>query len=178
LVRPRPGSKTGGVVSSETTLGEAGQGSDAEAIGIARRGEDRTVLRTSSYTQQARPIELHKVERSMSTPWCAEICDWRYSGRWSAYLLTSTCASSAPGACTQCFRSPRLQFHRLRRRNLGQPRPAAIARPAAHLNAYLRGDVIKCFGAVFADRMRWRTAAPADLVGDIDHDLHPRQMLR
>ena len=56
--------------------------------------------------------------------------------------------------------------------------PAAIARPADHLNAYLRGDVIKHLGAVFADRMQRRTTATAGLVGDIDHDLHPRQMLR
>jgi hypothetical protein len=62
--------------------------------------------------------------------------------------------------------------------NGGFAAPAAIARPADHLNADLRGDVIKHLGPVFADRMQRRATAPADLVGDIDHDLHPRQMLR
>src|SRR3954471_24657797 len=27
-------------------------------------------------------------------PWRARICDWRYSGQWSAYFATSTCATS------------------------------------------------------------------------------------
>jgi hypothetical protein len=45
--------------------------------------------------QQARPTQLHNVERSNVTPWRAKICDWRYSGRWSLYLPISTCASRA-----------------------------------------------------------------------------------
>jgi hypothetical protein len=70
------------VVSSANTLGEAS-----------------TVLSTSSCSgashQQARPTQLHSVERSSVTPWRAKICAWRYSGKWSLYLLTSTCANSA-----------------------------------------------------------------------------------
>jgi hypothetical protein len=87
-------------------------------------------------------------------------------------------AAPAQAPARRRLRNPCLPFHRLRRWNLGQPRPAAIARPADHLHAHLRGDVIKHLGAVFADRMRRRSTAPTGLVGDIDHDLHPRQMLR
>ena len=54
--------------------------------------------------------------------------------------------------------------------------PAAIARAADHLNPKLRWNVIKHLGAVLADHMQGRTAAPAGLVGDIDHNLDPRQM--
>jgi len=57
-------------------------------------------------------------------------------------------------------------------------RPAAIARAADHLNAYLCRDVIKHLGAVFANCVQWRAATGAGLVGDIDHNLDPRQMLR
>src|ERR1700733_8507336 len=56
-------------------------------------------------------------------------------------------------------------------------RPATIAGTADHLNAYLRRDVIKHLGAVLADRMQAGAAACAGLVGYIDHDLDPRQML-
>ena len=56
--------------------------------------------------------------------------------------------------------------------------PAAIARPADHLNAKLGGDVVQHLGTVFADRMQRRTTARAGLVVDIDHDLDPRQMRR
>ncbi len=55
---------------------------------------------------------------------------------------------------------------------------AAIARAANHPHPKLRGDDIQHFGAVFADLMQGRAAARAGLVGDIDHDLDPRQMRR
>ena len=45
--------------------------------------------------QQARPTQLLKVERSSVTPCRASICAWRYSGRLSQNLLTTTCAISA-----------------------------------------------------------------------------------
>jgi hypothetical protein len=69
-------------------------------------------------------------------------------------------------------------FRRGRLHDAAVAGPTAIARPADHLNADLRGDVIQHLGPVFADRMQGRTTALAGLVGDIDHDLRPRQMLR
>jgi hypothetical protein len=69
-------------------------------------------------------------------------------------------------------------FRRWRLHHRAVARPAAIARAADHLNADLCRDVIQHLGAVFADRMQRRAATGAGLVGDIDHDLHPGQMLR
>jgi hypothetical protein len=82
LVRPRPGSSTGNVVSSANSF-----------------GDDSAVLTSRSYSgvshQQARPTQLLNVERSSVMPWRASICDCRYSGRLSQNLLTSTCATNA-----------------------------------------------------------------------------------
>jgi hypothetical protein len=82
LGTPRPGSSTGRVVSSANTL-----------------VEPSTVLTTRSYNgvshQQARPTQLPSVERSRVMPWRASICDWRYSGRESQNLLTTTCTIMA-----------------------------------------------------------------------------------
>ena len=45
--------------------------------------------RSASSHHEAPPTQFARVERLRSTPWRAKICDWRYSGRWSQYLLTS-----------------------------------------------------------------------------------------
>ena len=91
FVFPSPGSSTGNVVSSANTL-----------------GEDSTVLSISSCNgashQQARPTRLPSVERSSVTPSRAKIWDWRYSGRWSLYLLTRTWANSASVAMPPSIR--------------------------------------------------------------------------
>ena len=50
---------------------------------------------SGSSHQQARPTQSHRVERSRSIPCRAKIPAWRYKGRKSPYLATSTCASSA-----------------------------------------------------------------------------------
>jgi hypothetical protein len=48
-------------------------------------GDVSTVLSIISCSgashQQARPTQVHKVERSSVTPWRAKICTWRYSGK-------------------------------------------------------------------------------------------------
>jgi hypothetical protein len=56
--------------------------------------------------------------------------------------------------------------------------PAAVTRTADDLHAELGGPVVQHFGAVFADRMQRCATARAGLVGDIDHDLDQRQMIR
>src|SRR5262249_56416632 len=82
LVRPRPGSSTGTGVSS------ANRWSDAKTFA-------HSLSYSASSHQHAPPTHPASVERSSSTPWRAKICDCRYSGVCSQYLLTRTCASSA-----------------------------------------------------------------------------------
>ncbi len=56
-------------------------------------------MTTGSSRPAAAAIQSHIVERDNSTPNRLKIPSWRYSGRWSAYLLTATWASSpVPGS--------------------------------------------------------------------------------
>ena len=55
----------------------------------------RSSRHSGSSHQHARPTQSHRVERSSAIPCRAKIWAWRYKGRKSPYLATSTCASSA-----------------------------------------------------------------------------------
>lgn len=78
------------------------------AVARLEHGHRRLVGMQHAALQQLCPhgvnqwLQLHatrathcaSVERGMARPARPKIASWRYSGRWSAYLATSTCASS------------------------------------------------------------------------------------
>ena len=136
------------------------------------------MLSSRSYSgvshQQARPTQLLSVERSSVTPWRASICDWRYSGRLSQNLLTSTCATSASVAMPPSIgRSGAGADH-----DSAFAGPAGVARTARDTDPQLRGHDVQLLAAQFADRVHRAAAAGAVAVFDVDQHLIARQMRR
>ena len=134
----------------------------------------RSRRHSGSSHQQARPTQSHSVERSRSIPCRAKIPAWRYKGRKSAYLATSTCASSASVAIPPV--TGRSGSGRLHHRLLAGP--AAVARAADHPHPQLGGDDVEHLARVLADDVQGPAAAGAALVLDVDQDLDPRQVRR
>ena len=124
--------------------------------------------------QQARPTQLHRVERSSVDALAGEDLRLAIQRQVVAVFVD------------QHMRQQRLGRHAavdrpLRRRRLNDrflAGPAAIARPADHPDPQLGRDVVQHLGPVFADPMQCTAAARAGLVLDIDHQLDPRQMRR
>ena len=80
-MRPRPGSRTGAVVSSTNSL--------VEPSSSARISRHTGLISAAAY-----PVQNAKVARSITMPCRARIWAWRYNGQWSAYLATTTWATS------------------------------------------------------------------------------------
>ena len=114
-VRPVPGAIVAHIDPEPPGLGPAAAGiehRDRRIVGEQlARGEDmggKTCVAAPPATSRRRRPSPARVERLRSTPWRAKICDWRYSGRWSQYLLTSTWAISPawPALLRSAARAP------------------------------------------------------------------------
>ena len=109
----------------------------------------------------------------MVMPWRASICDWRYSGRESQNLLTTTCTISASVAMPPSIgRSGAGPDHG------ALAGAAGIARTARDPHPQLCGHDVELLGAEFADGVQRAAAAGTCLVLDVDHHLVARQMRR
>ena len=122
----------------------------------------------------ALPTQSARVERCRSMPERARICDWRCSGRWSAYFDTRTCASSP-----SVGRAPSI-----RRAGAGawvtpssQARQAYFGRTVT-ITRSLRGNDVEPLGAIFADANHLAATARAECALGLDYFLDPRQVGR